>query len=401
MERRKLEQSFDLYRECGFWRLRRRKETDDAAGGFIEGDFRKPVWIGPATGPERLTKKQAQEIAWENFLSRLDRAEPVQESALTIADFVEQKFVPEHVATKKLSGRTHYHAILKHVLTPEEVDRVFHVEAGKSKTKLKTVPNWPYLGNVRLRDARPDHVQQLVSAALNHGYSTQTVKHIRNVVGAIFAHAKRENCFAGDNPASRVTLPGMTRKEAHALTLAQAEEVLGAMRYPEKEMTLMAILTNLNVAEICGLQWKSVNLTEVWSKADGEPLPPRSIAIRKQWSRGKLNNVEVKRRHRDVSIPGPLLPILRGLSQRTRFTGADDFVFVSRNGTPIKESNIATRRLKPIGKALRMPWLSWQVLRRTRTALAYEHGRQLLHDIAMREDADPGAITPAAKFAAV
>ena len=37
---------------------------------------------------------------------------------MTMADFVEKLFVPEHVAIKGLAGRTHYRAILKHVLTP-------------------------------------------------------------------------------------------------------------------------------------------------------------------------------------------------------------------------------------------------------------------------------------------
>ena len=313
---------------------------------------------------------------------------------MTIADFVESKFVPEHVARKKSSGRTHYQAILKHVLTPEEVDRVFQVDAEKSKTKLTAVANWPYLGNVRLCDVQPDDVQRLISAALARGYSTQTVTHIRNVVSAIFTHAKKQQWFTGDNPASLVTPPEMARKEAYALTLAQAKEVLGVMKYPEREMTLIAILTSMNVAEICGLQWKRVNLTEAWSDSDGEPIPPRTIAVRKQWYLGELANVEKKRRRTNLPIPGPLFPILQGLSRRAKFTGPDDFVLVSRVGTPINGNGIAARRLKPIGKHLQMPWLSWHVFRRTHTALAYELGMQFLERITTMGRSDP-RMTPA------
>ena len=116
------------------------------------------------------------------------------------------------------------------MLTPEEVDRVFGVDPEKSITRLRAVPNWPYVGSVRLRDARPDDVQRLVSAAVERGYSTQTVKHIRNVVSAIFAHAKKKQMFTGDNPASLVNLPVMTRKEPHALTLAQRTRCLAVMQ---------------------------------------------------------------------------------------------------------------------------------------------------------------------------
>ena len=375
MEQRR--QNIDLYLQDGFWRLRWCNDASDA-NGFGDGHGRKPAWIGPATGPERLTRKQAQQVAWENFLSRPDQNARAPESAMTIAEFVESKFVPEHVASKSLSGRTHYHAILKHVLTPEEVDRVFQVDVEKSKARLKALPHWPYLNGVRLCDTRPDDVQRLMSAALARGYSTQTVKHIRNVVGAIFTHARKEQCFIGDNPASLVQLPGMIRKEAHALTLAQTNEVLGVMRYPEKEMTLIAILTSMNMAEICGLQWKCMNLTEAWSNAFGEPIPPKTIAVRKQWLGGELRSVEKKSRQRNLPIPEPLLPILLGMSHRAEFTGPDDFVLVSRAGTPVNESNIAARRLKPIGKDLQMPWLSWHVLRRTHTTLAYELGNTYL-----------------------
>ena len=44
---------------------------------------------------------------------------------MTVAAFVENLFVPGHVATKEVTGRAHCRAILKHVLTPEEVDRAF------------------------------------------------------------------------------------------------------------------------------------------------------------------------------------------------------------------------------------------------------------------------------------
>ena len=384
MERQRLEQNGDLYLQDGFWRLRWRDEANDAKSS-VEGHLRKPAWIGPATGPERLTKKQAQQIALENFLSRPDQNARAQQAATTIADFVASKFVPEHVAKKKLTGQTHYHAILKHVLTPEEVDRIFQVGAEKSRTKLKAVPNWPYLSNVRLCDIRPDDVQRLMSVALEHGYSTQTVTHIRNVVGAIFAHAKKEQYFSGDNPAGQVTLPAMTRKEPHALTLTQAKEVLGVMQYPEKEMTLIAILTRMSVAEICGLQWKHVNLTEAWCNTGREPIPPRTIAVRKQWCLGELSDVERGGRHRNLPIPEPLLPILLELSHRPRFTGPDDFVLVSKAGTPINATNLAARRLKPIGKDLQMPWLSWHVFHRTHTTLTYELGMQFQDRLAMMD----------------
>jgi integrase len=354
----------DLYREGGAWKFRVNENLFNVRG-FREHSWRDPVHIGPATGPQRLTRKEAQRAVWEKLPLGQQLGAVNGESSMTIADFVERLFVPEHVAIKGLAGRTHYRAILKHVLTPEEVQRVFKLDLDVSRTRLKSIPDWPYLSKIGLSDARPEHIESLMHAAQSRGYSIQTVTHIRNVVSAIFSHAKKGNYFAGANPASQVAVPGMSRKEAHTLSLPQLKAVLEFMRYPEKEMTLLAIITGMNVAEICGVQWKHVNLASTDRDVDGEIVPPKTIAVRKQWYRGELNSVKIGRT-RNVPIPDLMNSVLFGLSQRPRYTRPDDFVLVSEAGTPVNETNIASRRLKAVGNEMNMPWLSWHVFRRTR-----------------------------------
>ena len=357
------------------WGLRLRDFLMDARA-FAWRPWRHSASITPVAATQQPPGKPAESIPSEDFASRLDQNASLPRSATTIGTFVKDVFVPERVVKKRLSGRTHYRAMLKHVLTPEEVDRVFEIDPDRSKNKLKAIPDWPYLDNVRLADVRPEDVRRLIAAALARGYSTQTVAHIRWVINAIFEHARNKGWFAGENPASLVAAPVIIRKEAHALTLAQAKKVLGAMRYPEKEMTLIAILTNMSMAEICGLQWKHVNLTEASSMTDGKPIPPQTIAVRTQWYLGEFGGVIKEGRNRNLPIPEPLLPILLELNQRAKYTGPDDFVLITRAGTPINPSRIAAQRLKVIGRDLEMPWLSWQVLRRTHRVLAYELGMQ-------------------------
>jgi integrase len=305
----------------------------------------------------------------------------VLSSEMSIAEFVAAKFVPEHVALKMAAGRRHYQAILKHILTPEQVDRIFGVETDGSKAKLKKYPSWPYIGEIRLRDALSDDVQSLVQAALQNGYSSQTAKHIRNVVSAIFSHAIRERYFFGENPARSVELPGMTRKESHSLTLFETIKVLRVMQYPEREMALIAILTCMNMSEICGLQWRNVNLTLGSVKREGETIPPKTIAVRKQWHRGELCDVR-KGRRKTIEIPQLLFSVLLNLSRRSVFNRWSDFVLASKAGTPINQINVAARRLKIIGRELHLPWLSWQVFRRTHTSLAYGFSVEAQHEMA-------------------
>jgi integrase len=250
-----------------------------------------------------------------------------------------------------------------------------------------TRPPWPYLGNLRFRDVRPEHVQQLIAAALANGYSPQTVRHIRSVISAVFSYAKQELVFMGNNPAGSAKMPEMIRKTTPDLTLAHVEQMLHAMRYPEKEMTLIALLTDMNVSEICGLQWKYVNLTGASSNPHGVPIPPLTIAVTRRWYRGDLADVKDARR-RKIQIPEMLLPILLLLSGRTRFTGPDDFVLASRSGKAVNVTNITARRLGSIGRKLGIDSLTWQVLRRAQVAIKADHGQDFQYRIAAAAMAD-------------
>jgi integrase len=300
-------------------------------------------------------------------------------SSMKFADFVQRKFIPEYVVNRRYAGRAHFRAILKHVLSPEQVTRAFEDKPEKAIARLTAIQGWPYMDALRLCDVSAERVQDLISAALTSGYSIQTVTHLRNVIRTIFTHAISAGCYSGINPTILVTLPAMARKKAHTLTLTQLKQVMQALRFPEKGIALFAILTEMNVAEICGLQWKYVNISNEAHAVEGDWIPPRSIAIRKQWYRGEFDLV-LEKRKRVVPVPEMLCTVLRDLKHRSQFIGSQDFVLASRSGTPIYPENVAARRLKSVGKALEMPWLSWYVFHRTHLDLRSKHGRHLFRE---------------------
>jgi site-specific recombinase XerC len=304
----------------------------------------------------------------------------IQDSRMTFAFFVESKFIPEHVEHKTLAGRTHYRSILKHLLRPETVNCMFRA-ANPANPKLTSVPDWPYLDQVRLCDLKPDHIRSLVSFAIARGYSSQTVKHIRNVTHAIISHAQREGCFTGNNPVSLIKLPPMIRKTERNLTIGQIKAILSLMQYPDKEIALMTITTGMNIVEICELQWKHVNLTDRFSYMDGELIPERSIAVRTRWNRAGLQDMH-RGRNRDIEIPEPLFLVLEELQRRKTITHPDDFVLVSESGLSLVATSFRTSRLKPVGRKLGMPWLSWQALRRGYAASLSEFRSQFNHEMA-------------------
>jgi integrase len=356
LARRRLQQKGDLFDQGGMWKLRWHEDKIGPKGEVTRG-WSRAVHIGPSAGPRKLTEKEARRIGWENFLSKLDASVCAPHSAVTIENFVEQRFLPDHVALLKRSGRSHYESMLKHVL--------------------------PLLGKLRLKDTTAADIQKVISAMLKKNYSVQTVKHVRTTVSAVFTHAKRLGWLTSDNPAKLVRLPEMVRRESHALSFDQAVATLEALKSPAREMVLFAILTSMNIAEICGLQWKRVNLTEQFTTVDGESLPPLTIAVRAQWYRGEYGSVKAKSRRRNLPIAVALRGVLLRMKEREKFSGPDDAVFAARTGKPVDEHNIARRHLKTVGVALGMPWLSWHCFRRTHTTLAHELGMAFTDRMAM------------------
>jgi integrase len=311
-----------------------------------------------------------------SYESCSDREDPNQVSSMSLAEFVRRRFIPEFVEIKRSAGRSHFREILKYVLLSEKADGAFPGHSERANARRKAVQSWPYMDSLRLCDINEDTVHHLTSTALQSGYSIQTATHIRNVIRAVYSHAAIACNYPGRNPAALVTLPAVARKNAHSLTLAQLKQVMAVMRFPERAIALFALLTEMNLVEICGLQWQHVNLSSNAYSIGEDLIPAKTIAVRNQWYRGEFRAVMGNRR-RFVPVPELLCSILRDLRFRKEFTRPQDFVLTSRSGTPVYPGNIAKRRLKSIGRSCEMPWLSWRVFHRTHSRLRAEFGRNL------------------------
>src|SRR5260370_12002589 len=150
LARRRLQQKGDLFNQGGMWKLRWHEDKIDSDGERMRG-WSRAVHIGPSAGAGKLTEKEARRLGWENFLSKLDAGVCAPHSAVTIGTFVEQRFLPDHVALLKRSGRSHYESMLKHEL--------------------------PALQKLRLKDATAADIQKLASPMLGKNYSVPTLQH--------------------------------------------------------------------------------------------------------------------------------------------------------------------------------------------------------------------------------
>ena len=155
------------------------------------------------------------------------------------------------------------------------------------------------------------------------------------------------------------------------------------------------MVTSLNNAEIKGLTWKYVNLTNnAVFASNGTAIPPNALGVFENVYTGKRGSVKSRARARVQPIPAPLIDSLRTIKNSSKFSGPDDPVFVGRTGRPVDMGgkSAISKRLKKIGAAIGVPGLSWQSLRRTAATLSGQTGMAKADRIAIMGHAD-GAMT--------
>jgi integrase len=265
-------------------------------------------------------------------------------------EFVKARFEPDVMRNLKPAGRNDYHYILgRHVL--------------------------PFVGDCRLAEITFEMIQEgVVQKMLDAGYAVQTVRHAWQATNAVFQHALRTKHFTGSPPTFGIRFPQMIRKPKHALTIPQARAVLEALKGRYRTMALVSMTTSMNLAEMCALRWKRLNLSEVPVLSEGEIIPAYSAAVRENFYHGAFGSPKTVNRRRCVALPQAAVFELVKLRRITPFSGDDDIVFATRNGTPQLGSNLRARVIKPVGKRLGLPWLNWNCFRNTYATLGEQLG---------------------------
>lgn len=292
-----------------------------------------------------------------------DQATIHPQTLATVEEFIRLKFEPQWVWSLKPGGKMHYGS------------------AGDGKGKKPTGQIKEILaaiGQLPLRNVTTDLIQQSIQRRIEQGVSVQTAVHLRNAISAVFHHARSIGFFHRENPAAGVRMPEMVRRPQKALNADQARAVLRVLprRFPPVfEIAFTSISTSMNIAELLGLKWKYINLTDQFQILDGEALPPRTLFVRMNNYRGRMSTLKTRNRRRSVPLSGAMVEMFKGLREAEVANGPDDFVFQNADGGPAGEDNLRRRVLAPIGKKLELPFsLSWHVFRHTHATLAEQLG---------------------------
>jgi integrase len=293
-------------------------------------------------GPSTMGAREAEKIR-DEFLRPINQGLVSIGSATKLADFVSTVYQPVVLPTMAKSTRDRSMSVYTNYLGPA-------------------------FGDVPLRDVTHLSVQKYVSGMAVWKLAQESKDKVRDVLSSILGAAVEYGLLV-KNPAEGVRLPVAKRgkRSKPFITQQQFEVLVELVAEPYASMIYVAVFTGLRVSELVGLRWRnvhedSITIDERYCRGDwGAPKSeasnttiPVNAAVIQRIQRLRTLMVEVRAGRALRRYPA------------VKSTGLDDLVFQSvTTGAPMRDNNILVRHIKPAAKAVGLPWVNWQVLRRS------------------------------------
>ncbi len=212
-------------------------------------------------------------------------------------------------------------------------------ETYEEKVRLHILPE---IGRVRLAHLTPQHIAHLYTVALEEKkLSRKTVSLMHSIIHRALKQALRWG-LVGRNAAVLVDAPRPERKEPTVLPFDQLPRFLSAIiGHRHKSLWTILLATGMRFGEAAALRWQDVNLH------DGTVRVTRTLT-RPRGGGWFLSEPKTAKSRRIIPLPRTAIESLRW--QRMRVIEArllagskwqeHDFVFPSRNGTPVREAHV-------------------------------------------------------------
>jgi integrase len=299
---------------------------------------RKREKLGPSSLPEREAKKIAAER-----LRGMNQGLLSLGSASTFEDYVKGVYVPVVMPLFAASTQNRYESVINLHLMPK-------------------------FGQVALRDISPVVVQRWLSEFSTSKLSHESRDKIRDTLSSIMVSAVNYQ-YLVKNPVEGLKLPPEKRGKRIKpyVTPQQFQGMIQLIREPYATMVYVAVYTGLRVSELVGLKWGD--------------LQSNSITIDERYCRGDWGAPKSDASNATIPVDESVIQRIEALKCMTvavkagratrhykvvRVSGPEDLVFQSLvTGVPMRDNNILVRHIKPAAKKLGLPWVNWQVLRRS------------------------------------
>jgi integrase len=195
--------------------------------------------------------------------------------------------------------------------------------------------------------------------------SKDRVLQIKAYMQAIFAEAVDQDFLAKD-PARNVKAPdNLADTDKTTLSWQQLRAALSKLSLKERLILELDMTNALRPEELFGLRWRCFNYSQKGS----------TLELRETVYRGKIRPWgKTKTSLRTIPIPRKLADDLWLWKQESPKSSPEAFIFANRNGGFMHAGNFRKRVLHRIAKELKLPKLTFQVIRRSIATLAQKKG---------------------------
>lgn len=123
------------------------------------------------------------------------------------------------------------------------------------------------------------------------------------------------------------------KSDVQPFTLEEVRLILDTVRKDYRSYFTTRFLTGLRTSEIHGLKWKYVDFDR------------NQILVREAWVRGKTVYTKNDGSQREIDMSQPVIDALK---EQYKKTGGMEYVFCTRDGTPVNHCNVTNRVWYPL-----------------------------------------------------
>lgn len=180
----------------------------------------------------------------------------------------------------------------------------------------------PVLGELKLADVTPIHIEEIATKKLRGGASAKTVRNTIGLLQCIFSLAADQDLIQ-KSPVRQKHKPKLNTAEKTVWTAAQVQSILSAAPTQYRSLLACVALTGARIGEILALQWKHVDLTarrldirqSIWKR---QIVPPKTAASK-----------------RSIYFGQALTDVFQEQSTKSVPRSPEHFVFCRADGAPL------------------------------------------------------------------
>jgi integrase len=293
------------------------------------------------------TKKEAEKRLSE-MLNQIDTGNFIKIGKTTVGDYLES-WLQEYKANLSPRGYERYRDIIRKHFNP-------------------------LIGNIKLTQLKPEHLQKHYSDCLDKGLSIGTVRYHHAVIHVALKTALKQG-LVGRNVADAVLVPRMKHHEMQTWNEEEINRFFETVKEsPYYAMFYTALFTGMRRSELLGLKWTDVDLllSQIHINRGLHHLKDGSYI---------LTEPKSEKSRRTIALPPSVTTLLRNHQPKQQFEcgmlgiefGNDNYVFGTPEGKPYRPNTI-TRAWETLAKKAGIKAIRLHDARHTHASIMLKQG---------------------------